>query len=149
MEVKNIINDTLLCYACLEEKEQLTAQASEAASVIDMDLRPFIKFIRKEIQWTHEDIPMSGRYPIVAGPDLSYTQEAYEQREIEEDLDIEFKIQSSWYHRARLGDENRVPYTDGKDTDFEAEEEKWKLEHENDSDDDLRDSNGQLVFDQK
>lgn len=34
--------------------------------------------------------------------------------------DHETRIQSSWHHRALLGDENRLLYTDGMDTDFDA-----------------------------
>ena len=34
--------------------------------------------------------------------------------------DHETRIQSSWHHRALLGDENRILYTDGQDTDWDS-----------------------------
>lgn len=54
-----------------------------------------------------------------------------------DEYDHEERIQSSWHHRALLGDENRVLYTDNQDTDFDALLEKEEEELANETDDEL------------
>ena len=51
------------------------------------------------------------REPIIVTPDLSYIDELDDDCFTDEE-DFEYCINSSWYHRARLGDENRLIYRD-------------------------------------
>ena len=147
LEVENIINfddiDVLICSTCLENKKKLISDYDEKQSLIDMDLRPMSGLMsNKKIEFNENEFRFDG--PVLYTQDLSYVNEAQEQEEIEEDLDPEDKIQTSWYHRAMLFDEGREIYDDGLDTDFEAVEEYWNQKHEEESVDDEWQQNIQL-----
>jgi hypothetical protein len=129
MEVENIVDDRLICCQCLLQKKQLISNYDSKDSIIDMDLRPIHKFKIDDFQWAFNDHEFRfSPDPLIVNTDTSYTEEAYE--EDESNIDPEEMIQSSWHHRALLGDENREIYDDGQDTDFEAFEAYWKLIHE-------------------
>ena len=151
MEVENIIENKLICYECLEEKKTITSDYDKKQSITEMDLRPLNKFMPNTEQIELEEEFRFSREPIIVSTDFSYVNEAYEEEEIESDIDPEEKIQTSWYHRAILGDENREIYDDGKDTDFEAVKEYWRLKHEQEEESEEFDwdSNSQLVSDYK
>jgi len=123
MEVENIIDDGLICVECFEKKKQITSDFYNCDSLIDYDIRPLKMFCNNKF---------------IVGPDLSYVDEAYEQEEIEDEIDPEEKIQNSWYHRAILGDENREIYDDGQDTDFEAVQALWEEIHADEEDEEFQ-----------
>ena len=148
METENILDNMLICYECLEEKKNKISDCDKKESILDMDLRPLHKFMPSASKWEENEIVFS-KETIHVTPDTSYTNYLVEQHEVEEELDPEYKIQSSWYHRAMIGDENREIYDDGEDTDFEAAEELRRLNHELEEDDEENDNNAQLVFDHK
>ena len=84
--------------------------------------------------------------PIIVGYDFSYLDHLTEQVEIESDIDPEEKITNSWYHRARLGDENREIYDDYMDTDFEEVELYMNMLFEQEKDEFLNlDQNSQIL----
>lgn len=150
MEVENIVEDKLICYECLEEKKNIISDYDKKQSITEMNLRPLEKFMATTKQLELEEFHFS-REPIIVSTDFSYVNEAYEEDEIESNIDPEEKIQTSWYHRAILGDENREIYDDGEDTNFEEVEEYWRLKHEEEELEELEwdDSNSQLVSDYK
>lgn len=131
------------------KKKKITSDYDKKQSITEMNLRPLEKFMPNTTQHETDEFRFS-REPIIVSTDFSYVNEAYEEEEIESNIDPGEKIKSSWYHRAILGDENREIYDDGKDTDFEAVEEYWKWKHEQEELENLDwDSNSQLVSDYK
>jgi hypothetical protein len=120
LEVENIIENKLICTQCLETKQKILSNCDENNSIIDIGVNT---------NYLTQINTMQNNCFIVK-PDMSYVNEATEEEECESEIDPEEKIQSSWYHRAILGDENRQIYDDGEDTDFEAVEEYWRLVHE-------------------
>ena len=132
LEITNIIEDHMFCNDCLKSKDDLLSDLEKKESVIDIDIRPITwkmeeenidtkSQIIKDFDTNHKfTLENYGNYTV----DTSYTDEANEQSEIESEIDPEEKIQTSWYHRAKLGDENREIYDDGQDTDFEAVQKK-------------------------
>lgn len=149
MELENIMEDHLFCYECVEEKKDIISDYDKKQSITEMNLRPFEKYMQDSTPQNEEQFIFSKESMIVT-PDYFYVNEAYEEEEIESEIDPEEKIKSSWYHRAMLGDENREVYDDGQDTDFEAVEEFWRMKHEQEELEDLdMDINSQLVFDFK
>ena len=138
LEVENIIEMdqkcVLICETCLDNKKKLISDYDEKQSLIDMDLRPMSTLMTsKKIEFDENEFRFQG--PIFCPPDLSYVDEAEEQEENEKELDPEYKIETSWYHRAMLFDEDREIYDDKMDTDFEAVEEFWRRKHEEESGD--------------
>lgn len=78
------------------------------------------------------------------GFDLSYVLHAKEQ-----DTDFESEeaaLEDSWFHRAMLGDEGRIPYDDGQDTDFDL---LASLDEAQQTEDDSGEQNGNLCFEYK
>lgn len=142
LETENIYhNDSgsyLLCYTCHEEKTKLLSDCSKIDSIIEMDLKPLVKFVNKT-KMNEENF--SSNPPIVVEPDLSYVNEAVEQEN--DETDPEERILTSWFHRAILYDEKREIYDDGQDTDFEAAQLQW--EEENLSDNEEEDQNTQIL----
>lgn len=149
METENIIDEILICFECLEEKKNVISNYDKKCSIIDTSMMPLQKFnppswkFEENVRFNHEN------KNLLVPPDCSYLVNRNEEEEYESDIDAEEKIESSWYHRARLGDENREIYDDGLDTDFEAVEEYWRLKHEEEEnmEDEIADWNVQLVFD--
>lgn len=152
LEVENIVNEKLICVCCLTEKKKLVSNCDEKESIIDMNLRPLYKFMPSTSKSSNfdDEFRFSNKSFLVT-TNFDYVEEANEQEEMEHEIDPEEKIKSSWYHRARLGDENREIYDDGQDTDFEAVEEYWNQIHEEEAfnEENDYDCNPQLVFDYK
>lgn len=142
MEIENISNQHLICCDCLDEKKTIISNY-EKGNIIDTNLQDLNKFMVDQTEFKFS------REPILYTPDFSYVEEAYEEVEVESEIDPEEKIKSSWYHRAMIGDECREIYEDGQDTDFEEVEEFWRLKHEREQDDEDIDFNSQLVIDYK
>ena len=84
-----------------------------------LDLRPQTTFKMPQVLHTRiEEEFRFSREPIVCErenlpSDIDSGEETPEE-------DHETRILSSWHHRALLGDEHRLLYTDGMDTDFDA-----------------------------
>lgn len=121
LEVSNVHNDTIWCSECIASNFPKECKHSE--QMFDFKFSKDSLFVKE---------------------DLEYVKFANEEVEEESNLDPEEKIQSSWYHRAILGDENREIYTDGQDTDFEAVEAHWHMMHCNE-DDDEDEQNSQIL----
>ena len=101
-----------------------------------MQLRPSVTFKMPTKVSIDDEEYRFGLAPLIV--DLNYidTSDAIEYETDEEDMEL--CIQSSWYYRARLGDENRILYNDYQDIDWELEEAKREHRHSletSDSDD--------------
>jgi hypothetical protein len=128
MEISNITMKGLQCTECCEKQPHRLFKEK----ITEFD------FISNNVLETRETFKF--QEPIIVTPDISYIDRARDFEEDEDDLDPEFQIESSWYHRAMLGDEKREIYTDGKDTDWEEEEKLWRELHESiDTDDNHED----------
>lgn len=78
-------------------------------------LRKFPKEIDDELWCTFR----FSRDPIVYRPSSTPLPSDIDSGDETDENDHETRIRSSWHHRALLGDENRVLYTDFKDTDMD------------------------------
>lgn len=107
-----------------------------------MDLRP-MSTLRAPTYVPTERLDFHADLVSVPPLDLFYIHEAYESSD--DEVDPEDAIESSWHHRALLGDENRPIYDDGLDTDFEHAEELWKMKHAAEDDDDEEQQNTQIL----
>lgn len=142
LEVDHIIEDGIMCFPCTEKKKNIVSNYDTLTSLMDMDLRPISEFsCPTKLPQIENDIGFDPTPNPIIQPDFSYVHEAFEE---EEDLDPEEKIQTSWYHRALLGDEHREIYDDGKDTDFELAQAEWESRHA-DEDDCECDQNTQML----
>ena len=138
LDIDNIITDVgLICYSCLEEKKTVLSNFDNTLSLIDTNLNSIMKFNIDE-EFRFQD-------PIFVPTDFSYVREANEQIDFEDEIDPEDKIESSWYHRAVIGDENRDIYDDGQDTDFDAVKEFWDRKHEQEEIEENQDFNAQIL----
>lgn len=127
LEVENIIEDKLSCFSCLSQKKKAVSDCDNKSSIIEMDLRPL--YTISSPCWNIKDEEFKFKSsPLFVEQDLSYTEQAHEQSE--DEMDAESEIESSWYHRAILGDEGRQIYDDGLHTDFEEVEAYWAERHE-------------------
>ena len=94
----------------------IKAQQTDTTPKKMTSLRPTPTFVAKKEQLC-EDEPFRFGNVIFVRPSIPVAEDSGCETDEE---DHEARIQSSWHHRARLGDENRILYTDHKDTDFSA-----------------------------
>ena len=99
-----------------------------------MQLRPTPPFVRE--QFVATDTFRFLRDPILVRPETRPPQDG-DSGEDTDPEDHESRIQTSWHHRAKLGDENRVKYTDFADTDFEAVNTKTELRNAQNATDEI------------
>ena len=100
-----------------------------------ISLRPTPLFVHAHSPIESNDDFVFSKEPILVQPydDLPSDVESGDETDPE---DHEARIRSSWHHRALIGDENRILYTDFQDTDFDAVEQRaeWCDSFENPDD---------------
>lgn len=146
LEVENITNNKLFCNKCILPKHTIIEDLDNQNSLLELDLRPLSQYDYKMYQNDkiqpiqtvdhafadyHFEKPFEYNFDI--SPPLSPTSSTMELEQ-EADIDPEEKIQSSWFHRSMLGDENRQAYDDGEDIDFELAVAVWDEIHGTESD---------------
>lgn len=94
-----------------------------------MNLRPSTPFQTIPSRITSQDEFVFSVHPIIVldSERVDIPDDIDSGDETDEE-DHEARIVSSWHHRALLGDEDRVLYTDFGDTDWDAVEEQEKQE---------------------
>lgn len=81
-----------------------------------ISLRPTPAFVRTTAP-VEEEEPFRFGTPVLYVPEIPTADDSGSETDEE---DHETRIQSSWHHRALLGDEGRLLYTDYQDTDWSA-----------------------------